>query len=121
MRDREETRCCCAKCGPCVGTIYSECNCRHQARGWQNRGAVETEASCLSCFPPTLSSLKPCVCNGAFYRLLAELVLGFLGDCFGFFFHSKAFTVCFCASPTSSLKQRVKSLELCKEPEFKKK
>lgn len=59
IRDREETRCCCAKCGPCMGTIYSECNCRHQARGWQNRGAVERERLRLSRASPPLSSLKP--------------------------------------------------------------
>lgn len=44
-----------------------------------------------------------------------------LGLVWFFFFQSKAYTICFCASATSSLKERVKSLKPCKEPEFKKK
>lgn len=120
MRDREETRCCCAKCGPCVGTIYSECNCRHQARGWQNRGAVERERLRLSRASPPLSSLKP---NHVALCITVHFTDFSPGLCWGwgFFFQSKAFTICFCASPTSSLKERVKSLEPCKEQELKEK
>lgn len=70
-----------------MGTIYSECNCRHQARGWQNRGAVESEATSLSLFIPPLSSLKPnhvAVCVTVHFTDFSLSLCW--GACFFFFF-----------------------------------
>ncbi|XP_040441251.1 translation initiation factor IF-2-like [Falco naumanni] len=89
---REETRCCCAKCGPCVGTIYSECNCRHQARGLaEPRGGGEKGYVSLSLLAPppphVFPKAKPrrCVCITVRFT---DFSLGACWFSFFFFFFS---------------------------------